>query len=682
MTSPAMLEAYYYFLQYRIDFVLLALLVAAGCFCINRQIRRRGPQYYIPWKSFIAAAFLVVAGGLLAEWIAQDRINRLEKLFAGIGPTYALELSDGGHAKITLDTAPDDPVYLKLIEAEKRWLTVNPVISDIYTYRADQNGKIRLIVDSETDYDHNGRYEGEREQRTKIGELDEDVTPEFFRALKGETAFDSSFTPDRWGISVSSFTPIYGPDGKVEAGLGIDYPAESWLLEIGTVRTVSLGVALILIIILLTSSTLVSFLSAEIEERKETQRRLEQASESAFSASAAKSEFLALMSHEVRNPLTAILGFANILGDTPLDSKQRRYVDTINRAGSSLLDLLNGILDYTRVESGKLALEHIAWSPAMLVHEIMELMTDRAAAKGLQLNFNNRLPDDLTLFGDPTRMRQILLNLVNNAIKFTAQGSVSVSACWQAEANRSDFGRLVLEVIDTGEGIPADKVTKLFEAFTQADSSTTRRHGGTGLGLAICKRLTEMMGGTIRLESVLGQGTKFTVTIDSDATAACFLGRFASEATARTAPVRNKALVIDDARLNRELLKVMLRRLGFDADLAASGPEAVKLAAQSRYTIIFTDLEMPDMDGFATAREIRAQEPAGRRTPMVAVSALTAAGTREKCVAAGMDEYLTKPVYLPALKSEIEALLPQHRFDPAPSAARSQPPVQTPAAAA
>ncbi len=670
-----MLNVLYLSNQYRVDLILLVFLVGGACLAIRRKLRKKGPQYRIPRNSFLFAALLLLAGSLAAEWAARDRADQLLKIFAGFGPTYASELSRKGHARINLNTAPDDPLYLELIADEKRWLNVNPIIADVYTFRKDDQGRIRLIVDSETDYNHNGIYDGEREQRTPIGEIYAEATPKFYEVLEGKPVFESTLMPDRWGIWVSSFTPIYDQNGHVEAAVGIDYPADTWIYAIAGVRAVALGIALVLIAILLTSSTLISFLTAEIEERKETQQRLEQASESAFAASAAKSEYLALMSHEVRTPLSAILGFASILADTELNPKQRRYVETINRAGTSLLDLLNGILDYTRFESGKLDLEHIAWAPSLLVHEVMELMSARAAEKGLQLNFDDQLPDTLTLFGDPTRVRQIILNLVSNAVKFTTQGEVSVKAVWTLDPGRESHGQLRLEVSDSGPGIAAAKFPLLFQAFSQADTSTTRRHGGAGLGLAICKRLADMMSASLSLQSTPGTGSVFTFILASDSTEACSFtpkSGFGTHAPVRAA---TRALVVDDTRLNRELLKVMLHRLGFAVDLAAGGPEAIALAAASRYAIIFTDLEMPDVDGFATARVIRTGEPGGRHTPIVAVSALTASGTREHCIAAGMDDYVTKPVYLPVLKSVIETLLPGFK-------AREPVEIQPPVAAA
>ncbi|AOS45522.1 Aerobic respiration control sensor protein ArcB [Lacunisphaera limnophila] len=657
-----MLQAQHLFLTFRGDAIILLTFVAIACWMLRRRLSQRGSGPCISCRFYFAALVLAVLGTVAAEWAGRSRMDSLRELFAGFGPTYAAELSQHGHDRINEATLADDPLYLEIINHQKTWLAANRTIADIYTYRQDAAGRIHLIVDSETDYDRDGKYDEDREARTPIGELYDEATPKFYQALAGETVFESEIMADRWGVWVSSFAPIYSPDGRIEAGVGIDYPAETWLKALGSIRALVLGITLVLVAILLASGAFISRLRAEIEERKEIQNRLEQASESAFAASAAKSEYLALMSHEVRTPLSAILGFASILADSELNPKQRRYVDTINRAGSGLLTLLNGILDYTKAESGAMKLEHIAWAPALLVHEVMELMSAHAAQKQLQLNFDNQLPETLTLFGDPTRIRQIVLNLLSNALKFTTQGSVTVRATWQPDPGTAQHGRLTLEVADTGVGIPADKIPLLFRAFSQADTSTTRHHGGTGLGLAISKRLSDLMGGTITLQSTVGQGTTFTFMFASDSADACGLGyKPAAGDTAPPVPLWTRALVVDDARLNRELLKVMLRRLGLEADLASGGPEAVKLAAANRYAIIFTDLEMPEVDGFATASQIRAEEAPGRHVPIVAVSALTAPGTREKCIGAGMDDYLIKPVYLPALKSTVEALLPGFR---------------------
>ena len=655
-----MLNVFFYFLHYRLDVVLAGLLVLGGGLGAQKYLDKHSRQSHpLPLRTWIVAVALLLVGGAVAEWMGNDRASKLEYFFAGFGPTYAQELQDHGHEYVTLDTPADDSRYLALIEMEKRWLKVNPLLADIYTFRRDDQGKVRLIVDSETDYDHNGKFEGEREERTKIGEVYGTATAKFFEALEGHTEFESDIIPDRWGIWVSSFSPIYDHLGQVEAAVGIDYPADLWLKVIGTIRGICLGVTLVFIALVFASSTMVTLLSEQVRERQAALLRIEQARESALEASAAKSEFLAVTSHEVRTPLTAILGFASILADTRLDATQRRYLETMNHAGQRLMELLNGILDFTRIESGKLELEQLPWSPAMLIHEVIETMSARATLAGLTLNFDNQLPGDLTLKGDATRVRQILLNLMGNALKFTTAGSVTVRADWNPGPAAAGTGRMTIGVIDTGSGIPADKIPHLFKAFAQVDSSTTRTHGGSGLGLAISKRLADMMGGSLSVQSTVGQGSEFTLAlvctvVQPVAAATTAQGNSASVPTQVYA---GRALVVDDQRLNRELLKVMLRRCGLEADLAASGPEAIALAGQQKYTIIFTDLEMPDMDGFTAAERIRAAETPGRRVPIVAISALTAKGTREHCIASGMDDYLTKPVYLPALHSTLAALL-------------------------
>ena len=657
-----MLTAYYYLVTYRLDLVFTALLAIAGGLGAQWYIRRRsGRPQVLSVYTWLVVGALILTGGLTAEWTARNQIEKLQSMFSGFGPTYAQELAAKGHEYITLETAPNDPRYLELIALEMRWLKNNPTVADIYTFRRDTQGRLRLIVDSETDYDHDGVYDEDREKRTPIGEIYEEATPKFFSALDGHPEFESTIMTDRWGIWVSAFYPIYDHRGQVEAAVGIDFPAETWLDTIGTFRTASLLVTLVLIAIVLTSSTLIALMRDEIGERKAALVRLEQARESALEASAAKSEFLAITSHEVRTPLSAILGFATILADTPLDPTQRRYLDTMNQAGQRLMDLLNGILDFTRIESGKLELEQLPWAPALLIHEVMGAMSARAQQTGVPLYFENRLPGNLTLKGDTTRVRQILLNLLSNALKFTAEGRITIRADWTPPLAQAVTGEMVISVIDTGRGIPADKIAHLFKAFAQVDASTTRLHGGSGLGLAISKRLADMMGGSLTVQSTLSHGSEFRLALHCTVVpVAIASGNKGKSGSIPAASYTGRALVVDDERLNRELLRVMLRRCGLEADLAASGPEAITLASRTTYTIILTDLEMPDMDGFTTAARIRTGEAAGTRVPIVAVSALTAKGTRERCIDSGMDDYLTKPVYLPALYSTLEALLPKN----------------------
>lgn len=431
-------------------------------------------------------------------------------------------------------------------------------------------------------------------------------------------------------------------------------------------RGITLFVGLILVAIVLVFATAVTLLNAEVAERRSAQSRLESARESALNASAAKSEFLAVTSQEVRTPLTAIMGFAEMLTETPLDDQQRRYVDTINTAGQRLIAHVNDLLDFTKIETGKIELVALPWSPALLIHEVMDLMAPRAEAKGLTLHFDHKLANDLQLLGDSNRVRQVLLNLLMNAVKFTQQGSVTVHAAWTPAAGNAQRGRLLLRVADTGPGIPTEKLPLLFQVFSQVDTSAAAQQSGSGLGLAICKRLVELMGGEISVTSTPGAGSTFSVTLDCpsvvpETRAEAELHAAESPDTAPIA-VHAQALVIDDNCLNRELLKIILRGQGLEVDLAPSGVEGLGLAVLTDYDVIFMDIDMPGVDGYKTTEQIRAIKSAGRRGPIIAVTGLTAKGTRELCLRAGMDDYLTKPVYLPALRSALASALPPHKL--------------------
>ncbi len=648
-------------LSWRADFAAFTALVAAGGWFFAYRVRQHNAALHLPrWLWLLAAGFTIVAG-FLAEWVQHDRTQQLVTVFSGFGPTYAEELRRMGHARITLATAPDDPVYLELIEAEKSWLQANPLIADVYTFRHDDKGQIRLIVDSETDYDHNGRYEGEREQRTPIGEVYKEATDKFHRVLHGTSEFESEVTADRWGLWVSSFTPILNAEGNVEAAVGIDYPAAAWVQAIAGARLITLGTSLVVIAILLLSVASHTVIKAEVEVRRRAQSRLEVAREAALMTSAAKSEFLAVTGHQVRPPLTAIMSFADMLSDTSLDETQTRYVAAIATAGERLMELVNSLLDFTKIEDGEIVLAREPWSPSLLVREVIEMTSAQAARKGITLHFGDRLGSPLTLLGDASRVRQILLNLMANAVKYTELGSITVQAAWSA-VSESGGGKLAVSVVDTGIGISPERLPQLFQMFAQSHDSSSRRPSATcGIGLAICKRLVEAMGGEIRVHSTVGVGTKFTFTIacptvKAGASDAMPAERSLVKAMAPLAPAI-RALVIDDDNLNRELLQLILRRQGCKVDLAANGEEGCALFAETRHDVIFLDLNMPGLDGFATAKNIRAHLASGRRVPIIAVTGLTDKGTRERCLEAGMDDYITRPVHLPALIATLDRLL-------------------------
>lgn len=451
-----------------------------------------------------------------------------------------------------------------------------------------------------------------------------------------------------------------------------DQPAVGSLSSLLALRTLVLGGTAFLVAVLLVSSTLVALMRAEILRHADTERYLERARAAADEASRAKSDFLAVMSHEIRTPLNAVMGFANLLGGTKLDETQRGYLSTITGEGARLGELINDVLDLSKIEEGRLVLERVPFAPAESAHEVLRLLSARAIEKGLDLRFEAQLAGPLLIAGDPLRFRQILLNLVDNALKFTPSGSVTLFLVWTPPAAGTAQGRLAVRVRDTGIGISPEKRKNLFHRFMQADASTTRRYGGTGLGLAICQRLVALMGGEITVSSTPGEGTEFSFSLPATSVAPPVDETPAAEAPASSPTHRPHILVVDDMETNRFLLEVFLTRNGFEPELAAGGEEAVRLATTRRYDAILMDLQMPDLDGYIATQRIRAAEPPGQHTPIIALTASIAKGTREKCLAAGMDEHLTKPLDLKKFKHLLTGFIAAGaQAAPAPSVAKS-----------
>ena len=362
-------------------------------------------------------------------------------------------------------------------------------------------------------------------------------------------------------------------------------------------------------------------------------------------ANQAKSRFVASVSHEIRTPMNAVLGFADLLAGSPLTEAQHRYVDVIQDTGRHLLTILNDILDIAKLEAGRLDLEHIDFALAACLEQVRSLLAPQASERGLELVVNQITRNSLVICGDPTRLSQILVNLVGNGLKFTTSGGVTLSV---REQVRSDLSVLLrFEVRDTGIGIPLHRQAELFQAFVQGDSTTTRHYGGSGLGLVICKSLVLAMGGTIGLESEPGQGSLFWFEVPFE------LGDAMVVAEAREfAPEQIRALrilVADDVAPNRELLGEMLGRYGHDVLFAEDGAVTVAMAARERLDVVLMDVQMPIMDGIEATRRIRRLTPPMNAVPIFALTANVMAAERERCLAAGMNLCLSKPVVWPDL---------------------------------
>jgi len=395
--------------------------------------------------------------------------------------------------------------------------------------------------------------------------------------------------------------------------------------------------------------------TATIEKKLQTEATLR---EVAQAASQTKSEFLANMSHEIRTPVNGILGYARLALESTTEPQIREHLEIITESASALVGIINAILDLSKIEAGKLALEAIDFPLRREVEATVRFFEPEAARKGLNLRWEATPEVPAAVNGDPLRLRQILLNLIGNAMKFTAQGSIRVAVC--VERARREVTTLRFTVTDSGIGIPFDKQQEVFSAFMQGDSSISRKHGGTGLGLTICSKLVNLAGGKIYLKSELGKGTEFTFTM-SFGKAELRDGKPAEPEALPTIPSGLAILVAEDNVINQKLIKALLERNGHTVDIAANGLLAIQAAGypNHRYDVILMDVQMPECDGYQATREIRRleEERGGWRTPIIALTAHAMEGDRGRCKEAGMDGYATKPVEMPALLREIASCL-------------------------
>jgi len=397
-----------------------------------------------------------------------------------------------------------------------------------------------------------------------------------------------------------------------------------------------------------------------ITERKRSERELLAAREAAVEAANAKSEFLANMSHEIRTPINGVIGMTGLLLDTQLNPEQRDYTETIRNSADTLLTLVNDVLDFSKVEAGKLDLELIDFELKPLVQDVVKMLAFSATKKGLNISHHYQGELSHWFKGDPGRLRQILINLVNNAIKFTSNGSITIVVKKLNADQNTDF--LHFEIVDTGIGIPQSALGRMFRAFSQADASTTRRFGGTGLGLSICKHLVDLMGGSIGVESREGNGSTFWFDIPLQVGVRPVELMNDEVAPSFALNARLRILIAEDNPVNRMIAVRILEKLGCRADSAANGNEVLDALRNAPYDLVLMDCQMPEMDGYETTRLIRHSRTLPCvKIPIIAMTANALPGDREKCLAVGMDDYVSKPLTAEHLVTVIHRTLIQKK---------------------
>jgi signal transduction histidine kinase/ActR/RegA family two-component response regulator len=607
----------------------------------------------------------------------------------------AATLVDGDrHRLLKSQSQAGSPDHLSLLAPLVKFHKATSDIIYVYTAILEKN---RIYYVLGTDYLY--RVEGDSELPDRIMAPHDTVDATLRRALeRHEVTVDEEPVKEAVRSYMSAYAPFYDSQGRFVGVVGVDMWVRDFDARIGPIRRAGIGAFAAVAMLSVLAGFLVFRLSRTASRARrrdriiqarlaDAKKQAEVQARRAEEASKAKSDFLAMMSHEIRTPMNGVLGFANLLLETPLNAEQREFAETVQRSGDALLTIINDVLDYSKIEAGRMTVECIDFDLYSVCDEVRRILRSAIAERGLTviLSYGAALPRMIK--GDPVRIRQVVLNLAANAVKFTERGAVRI------EVSRLDADRVKISVVDSGIGISEEQLNRMFRRFTQADSSTTRRYGGTGLGLAISKTLVELMGGTIGVHSEPGTGSTFWFTLPLIAAAQppgetggpAAISPVSPTPAPTPAPAqafaavpvlmdavgeppavpltgggtqsgRSRLLLVEDNFVNQRVAVYMLAKLGHQADVAKHGREAIDMLSKAVYDLVLMDCQMPEMDGFEATRIIRDRTSTvlDHEIPVVAMTANAFPEDRARAIASGMNDFLAKPVDRAVLGDIIE----------------------------
>ena len=651
-------------------------------------VRLTPAQVSLRWSPVPGATTYRVQWDNLAKETEED--EDWEAVYSGATCECVIEDPDINHVyriRAETGTPEDDPTYLALMAACDGAALASKYIASTYTMRHVDEKTSMFIVCPATDLNRNGVTEP-NERPAPIGELYENSDLMTYVFTKHEPGINTLPATDEWGTWLSAFHPIFDQEGNFDGAIGVDYDYTLWTNTLAKAKIWPYSFFSILTLLFFGSVYLIVLNQRSLEasvrfaaELQDSVVKLTEAKITAEAAVRAKAYFLANMSHEIRTPMNAVLGFANIIGRKlmerclPEEREQcHESVELITSSGNDLLTIINDILDFSKVESDQIEVESIPVSLKEIIESIHSIMQERLDTKeNLALEFVDEGGVPEFILSDPTRLRQILSNLIGNAIKFTASGTVTLRYGLQAgTAAPGESPVMFAEVRDTGIGMTPDQLNRLFQPFSQADSSLTRRFGGTGLGLSISRRLAILLGGNITVSSVAGEGSVFTLTLPIREPCAEDIrhqhekqkkhAEHVSSTNAETIdPTETdflsglNVLVVEDGRINQIVLSTQLTEVGSKVTLAENGQVALDSvnaneSTGSPFDVILMDMQMPVMDGYEATRRLR---NSGYTRPIIAITAHALSGDCEKTLEVGCDAYLSKPVNREQLISTI-----------------------------